>query len=103
MVTNKEGRYTATVLDAHDLEPMFDRVVSGDTCRPRNPTRPVSSTAWRSLVWTARVRCSWATRSIDVATARNGGVTVWALPYGYNMGEPIEACEPDRVIADFSA
>jgi phosphoglycolate phosphatase len=41
--------------------------------------------------------------SIDVATARNGGITVWALPYGYNMGEAIESCNPDRVIADFSA
>jgi len=41
--------------------------------------------------------------SIDVATARNAGVPVWALPYGYNMGQPIEACGPDRVIADFSA
>jgi phosphoglycolate phosphatase len=28
---------------------------------------------------------------------------VWVLPYGYNMGEPIEACAPDRVIADFTA
>ena len=41
--------------------------------------------------------------SIDVATARNGGIAVWALPYGYNMGEPIEACGPDRVIPDFLA
>lgn len=41
--------------------------------------------------------------AIDVATARNAGVQVWALPYGYNMGEPIESCSPDRVIADFSA
>jgi len=41
--------------------------------------------------------------SIDVATARNAGVPVWVLPYGYNMGEPIEACAPDRVIADFTA
>jgi phosphoglycolate phosphatase len=41
--------------------------------------------------------------SIDVATARNAGVAVWALPYGYNMGQPIEACAPDRVIADCSA
>ena len=40
---------------------------------------------------------------IDVATARNGGIAVWALPYGYNMGSPIEACGPDRVIADVSA
>ena len=31
VVTNKEGRYTATVLDAHQLAPLFDRVVSGDT------------------------------------------------------------------------
>ena len=41
--------------------------------------------------------------SIDVATARNAGVAVWALPYGYNMGQPIEACGPDRIIADCSA
>jgi len=38
--------------------------------------------------------------SIDVATARNARVCVWALPYGYNMGQPIEACTPDQVIAD---
>lgn len=40
--------------------------------------------------------------SIDVATARNAGVPVWALPYGYNMGEPITASRPDRVIPDIS-
>jgi predicted Zn-dependent protease len=41
--------------------------------------------------------------SIDVATARNAGVAVWALPYGYNMGQPIAACAPDRIIADCAA
>jgi phosphoglycolate phosphatase len=40
--------------------------------------------------------------SIDAATARNAGVPVYLLPYGYNMGQPIEACAPDRVIADFN-
>ena len=30
------------------------------------------------------------------------GLKVWLLPYGYNMGQPVEACEPDRVIADIS-
>jgi phosphoglycolate phosphatase len=39
--------------------------------------------------------------SIDAATARNAGLPVWLLPYGYNMGQPIEACAPDRVIQDF--
>jgi len=37
--------------------------------------------------------------SIDVATARNAGVNVWAVPYGYNIGEPIAASAPDRLIA----
>ena len=27
---------------------------------------------------------------------------IQALPYGYNMGQPIEDCAPDRVIADCS-
>ena len=40
--------------------------------------------------------------SIDVATARNAGVAVWLLPYGYNMGQPLAACAPDRIIADLS-
>jgi phosphoglycolate phosphatase len=41
--------------------------------------------------------------SIDIATARNAGIAVWALPYGYNMGQPIANANPDRVIADLSA
>lgn len=40
--------------------------------------------------------------SIDVATARAAGVPVWLLPYGYNMGAPVEDCQPDRIIQDFS-
>jgi phosphoglycolate phosphatase len=62
VVTNKEARYTRTVLAAHDLEPMFDRVSAVTPCPPRNPIRPVSRAAWRSSKWTARARFSSATR-----------------------------------------
>ena len=40
---------------------------------------------------------------IDIATARNAGIAVWALPYGYNMGEPVVQSQPDRMIDDISA
>ena len=40
--------------------------------------------------------------SIDAATARQAGIQVWLLPYGYNMGQPVTTCEPDRVITDIS-
>lgn len=103
VVTNKEGRYTKTVLAAHDLEPLFDRVVSGDTL----PTKKPDPAGIRSCLLQFEVDATQALfvgdSSIDVATARNAGVPVWALPYGYNMGQPIGACGPDRVIQDFSA
>ncbi len=102
VVTNKEGRYTATVLDAHHLMPLFDRVVSGDTLPTKKPD-PEGIQSCLAAFEVPRHRALFVgDSSIDVATARNAGVAVWALPYGYNMGQPIEACAPDRVIADCS-
>jgi len=102
VVTNKEGRYTATVLDAHQLTPLLDRVVSGDTMPAKKPD-PAGIHSCLAQFGVAASRALFVgDSSIDVATARNAGVAVWALPYGYNMGQPIEACGPDRVIADCS-
>ena len=103
VVTNKEGRYTQTVLDVHGLTPLFDRVVSGDTLPVKKPD-PAAIHDCLQRFGVARERALFVgDSSIDVATARNAGIAVWALPYGYNMGEPIEACGPDRVIPDLSA
>ena len=103
VMTNKEGRYTRTVLDAHRLAPLFDRVISGDTFSVKKPN-PMGIDECLKQFGASRERTLFVgDSSIDVATARAGGIAVWALPYGYNMGEPIEACHPDRVIPDFSA
>ena len=103
IVTNKESRYTATVLAAHQLAPLFDRVVSGDTLPSKKPD-PAGIESCLTQFGVARQRALFVgDSSIDVPTARNAGVTVWVLPYGYNMGQPIEASAPDRLIADCSA
>lgn len=103
VVTNKEGRYTATVLDAHQLMPLLDSVVSGDTLPTKKPD-PAGIESCLAQFGVPRHRALFVgDSSIDVASARNAGVAVWALPYGYNMGQPIEACAPDRVIADCSS
>ena len=102
VVTNKEGRYTATVLNAHQLTPLLDAVVSGDTLPTKKPD-PAGVAHCLAQFGVARERALFVgDSSIDVATARQAGVAVWALPYGYNMGQPIEACAPDRVIVDCS-
>jgi phosphoglycolate phosphatase len=103
VMTNKEGRYTQTVLDAHQLAPLFDHIISGDSLPVKKPN-PAGIEQCLLRFGVRRERALFVgDSSIDVATARNAGITVWALPYGYNMGEPIEACQPDRVIPDCSA
>nr|MDP2192575.1 HAD-IA family hydrolase [Rhodoferax sp.] len=103
VVTNKEGRYTATVLNAHELMPLLDCVVSGDTLPTKKPN-PAGIQSCMAQFGVPRERALFVgDSSIDVATARNAGISVWALPYGYNMGQPIAACAPDRVIADCSS
>lgn len=103
VVTNKDGRFTTAVLNAHQLMPLLHRVVSGDTMPIKKPN-PAGIQSCLDQFGVAPERALFVgDSSIDVATARNAGVTVWALPYGYNMGQPIEACAPDRVIADCSA
>lgn len=101
VVTNKEARYTSTVLGAHALAPLFDRVVSGDTL----PTKKPDPAGIQSCLAQFEVPSGRALfvgdSSIDVATARNARVTVWAVPYGYNMGQSIEDSGADRVIPDF--
>ncbi len=102
VVTNKEGRYTQTILKVHDLTDQFDAVISGDTLPVKKPD-PAGIQHCLEQFGVPNVRALFVgDSSIDVATARNAGITVWALPYGYNMGQPIESCAPDRVIADFS-
>ena len=102
VVTNKESRFTMPILDAHQLTDLFDRVVCGDTFPIRKPD-PAGVNACMAQFGTDVSNTLFVgDSSVDVATARQAGVAVWALPYGYNMGQPIEASQPDRLIEDFS-
>jgi len=100
VVTNKEGRYTDTVLRAHQFDKRFDLVISGDTLATKKPDPAGIAHCLAHCAVTAEHALFVGDSSIDAATARNAGVPVWLLPYGYNMGQAIEACGPDRVIPD---
>lgn len=103
IVTNKEQRYTRRVLDAHQLAPAFDEVVCGDTLSTRKPD-PAGVLACLRRFSAAPERSLFVgDSSIDAATARHAGVPVWLLPYGYNMGQPVSACAPDRVVTDIAS
>lgn len=98
VVTNKEGRFTEKILRTHGLEQSFDMVVSGDTYPVKKPDPLVIYNCLQGCNQAAADALFVGDSSIDVETARAAGVACWAVPYGYNMGQPIEAAGPDRVI-----
>ena len=99
VVTNKEARFTTAVLLAHNILHFFDLVVAGDSLPAKKPD-PIPLQHCLDTFHVRRERALFVGDSrLDVQAARAAGVTVWAVPYGYNMGQPVEQCHPDRMIA----
>lgn len=102
-VTNKELRHARRVLKVTRLDSYFDLVIGGDSLGEKKPhpsvLRHVAKTLDVSLARTAHLGDSVT----DVAAARNAGVAAWAVPYGYNAGQPIADAKPDRLFGSLLA
>jgi phosphoglycolate phosphatase len=106
-VTNKERRFAERVLRASGLDGAFALVVGGDSLAYKKPHASVLAHVRRALGGTPDGMAHVGDSRIDVESARNAGVAAWAVPWGYNGGEPIESAAPERLfrslpeIADF--
>jgi len=97
-VTNKPGRFTGDLLRAMELDGFFGGVVSGDTCRRKKPD-PEPLLHCCELLAVDQVQTLMVGDSgNDILAARNAGMPVVAVSYGYNHGRPIEEDEPDCVL-----
>ena len=102
-LTNKEERYARVVLRATGLAGAFEIVVGGDTLAFKKPDpRTVAHIAAALGVALADLAHVGDSRT-DVETARRAGVAAWAVPWGYNGGEPVATAAPDRIFESFAA
>lgn len=100
VVTNKDRRFTLPLLAHHALAPLLDQVVCGDDVERKKPA-PDGIRQCLAHCSATSVRALFVGDSaIDVASARNAGVTVWAVAGGYNQGQPIALSNPDRLLRD---
>ncbi len=101
VVTNKESRHTRRVLEALELQQAFDCVISGDTL----PTRKPHPAGVRFCLERWRISPEHALfvgdSAIDAQTARQAGVQVYLMRYGYNGGLDVRDSRPDRVLDHF--
>lgn len=102
LVTNKDSRFTGLLLDRHGLSPWFHRVIAGDTMAHKKPAPDGILDCLAHFGVGVERALFIGDSSIDVATARNAGVQVWARSAGYNLGQPIADSRPDRVFADYA-
>ncbi|GAC1624245.1 MAG: phosphoglycolate phosphatase [Nevskia sp.] len=102
IVSNKEGRFVAQLLDGGPLPALIDLTICGDTLARKKPDPlPIAHTLQAFGVRPERALFVGDSR-IDVACARNAGVQVWMVPYGYNGGQPASEAGADRVIGSLS-
>jgi phosphoglycolate phosphatase len=102
-LTNKETRFAKRVLEATGLRPHFDLVVGGDSLPQRKPDAATMNHVLQVLGGERHRAAHVGDSRIDVETARNAGVAAWAVPWGYNGGEPIAAAEPQRIFTSLAA
>ncbi|MCD8513034.1 MAG: phosphoglycolate phosphatase [Nitrincola sp.] len=102
VVTNKFKLGADKVLSSHQLSHYFEDVIGGDTFEHKKPNPvAVHHLIQKHSVLPEQVLFVGDSMT-DVSTAKNAGVKVWAVPYGYNHGQPIATAAPDRVMREFS-
>lgn len=102
-LTNKVERHSRSVLRATGIDGCFDLLVGADTLPFRKPDPRVVDHIVAMLGGRHRSMAHVGDSRTDVETARGAGIAAWVVPYGYNGGEPITTCDPDRMFADLGA
>ena len=101
-LTNKEHRFAVKVLQAAGLSPLLELVIGGDSLPQRKPDPQPVFHILKVLGGEAHRAAHVGDSRTDVQTAKAAGVAAWAVPWGYNAGEPIEASQPDRLFFSLS-
>jgi phosphoglycolate phosphatase len=98
VVTNKPEAFAVELLRELGLLTLFTCVIGGDSVSERKPmAAPLLEAARRMNVDAARCWMVGDSKT-DIHAARNAGMPVVAVPYGYNHGEDVRVFAPDVVV-----
>ncbi|MFB4205319.1 phosphoglycolate phosphatase [Arhodomonas sp. KWT2] len=98
VVTNKPEGLARPLLETLGLAARFGAVVGGDTLAEKKPApAPLAHAA--GILGVALADCLMVGDSLtDVSAARNAGIPVACVPYGYREGDAIFEARPEAVV-----
>jgi phosphoglycolate phosphatase len=100
VVTNKPGMFTEALLDHMALTDYFDVIVSGDTTPNKKPHPEPILHACRILNVRPERNLHIGDSKHDIHAAHAAGCLAYAVPYGYNEGEPVDSADCDALVSD---
>ncbi|MCB4359383.1 phosphoglycolate phosphatase [Quatrionicoccus australiensis] len=103
VVTNKPGMFTEVLLEHMGLAGYFDVVVSGDTTAHKKPHPEPILHACRILGVRPDRNLHIGDSKHDIHAAHAAGCLAYAVPYGYNEGEPVDSFDCDALVSDLLA
>jgi len=98
VVTNKPTEFTLPLLKHSGLAPWFDAIVCGDTCERKKPDPQPLLHACQLLGCAPSETLVIGDSINDAKAARDAGMAVVAVPYGYNEGMDIHALDIDGIV-----
>ncbi len=102
VVTNKPMAFVPTLLETLAIHPHFTVLLGGDSLPEKKPSAlPLLHACTQLNVAGADCIMVGDSRN-DIDAARAAGMRSIAVSYGYNHGEPLSACQPDRIIDRFA-
>lgn len=99
VVTNKPTEFTVPLLQRCGLLEWFDTVVCGDTCARKKPDPMPLLHACERLGCQPEEALAIGDSVNDALAARAAGITVLAVPYGYNEGMDIQSLDIDDIVS----
>lgn len=98
LISNKEGEFARLLLGAHHIAHYFTVSVFGDTLGEKKPSAAPLRHCMKTLQTTPPRTLLVGDSEIDVASARNADVAIWAVSYGYCKTSHARELGADRVI-----
>lgn len=102
IVSNKETHFVEQLLANSPIPGLMDLVICGDTLEQKKPDPLPAMHVLMELGISPDRALFVGDSAIDVACARNAGIDVWLVPYGYNGDQPASAAGADYVMRSLS-
>ena len=103
VVTNKPIEFVPSLLKQMSLDSHFDLLVGGNTCAQKKPHPMPFLYACEQLDVSPEQALVIGDSSNDSIAARQAGIDVLIVPYGYNEGESVQTLDCDGIVSSIAA